>query len=404
MFGPIPVNRLGHDLGAGTTPIESAAERGFADSVSQERVLRVKRVRKTAWVPIGVAVCLAGIAGAAGQTFADFEVSSAPGLLRAGGLSVVSEAPIAAAGDATGFEADSVVTDDPGRWGGGAPEAIANFDYEGLPGRLSDPVLRPLWRAGLDLERRGRLLESARYYEAIIVAVPEESYTYWRAARNYWRIGENHPVDLKEQRGRYFDLAESWSGRGLEVDPDCGACMLWKFVSMGRQATTRGLLTAVGDVREMDQLLSRGIRLAPSHRDNEGNATMGNLYYASSVFYRVIPEWFWLKWVIGVRGDREKSLDYARRAVELAPLRIDYRVELGASLLCSGLKDRKTRQIAEGEQVLAAVRQLEDFLSTDALDKVHAELLMRSPGRACGYSRDGFIDVDGLGKQVRTRS
>jgi hypothetical protein len=180
--------------------------------------------------------------------------------------------------------------------------------------------------------------------------------------------------------------------------------MLWKFVSMGRQATTRGLLTAVGDVREMDELLTRGIRLAPSHRDNEGNATMGNLYYASSVFYRVIPDWWWLRWVIGVRGDREKSLNYARRAVELAPLRIDYRVELGASLLCSGFKDNKPEKIAEGEQVLEVAGRLENFLSTDALDKVHAGILMRSPARACGYSRDGFIDVDGLGKQVRAGS
>ena len=363
--------------------------------------MRVKRVRKILWVFIGAALCLAGIQGTADQAVADAGLSPSSGLLRADGSLVLSAGAPSAEEGASGFDADSVVTDDPGRWGGGAPEAVLNFDYEGLPGRLSDPVLRPLWRAGLDLERRGRLLESARYYEAIIVAVPEESYTYWRTARNYWRIGENYPVDLKEQRGRYFDLAESWSGRGLEVNPDCGACMLWKFVSMGRQATTRGLLTAVGDVREMDQLLSRGIRLAPSHRDNEGNATMGNLYYASSVFYRVIPEWFWLKWVIGVRGDRAKSLNYARRAVELAPLRIDYRVELGASLLCSGLKDKKSWQIAEGERVLAETRELDDFLSTDALDKVHAEILMRSPDQACGYSRDGFIDIDGLGKQVR---
>jgi hypothetical protein len=44
---------------------------------------------------------------------------------------------------------------------------------------------------------------------------------------------------------------------------------------------------------------------------------------------------------------------------------------------------------------------LDDFLSTDELDKRHAEVLIEFPERACGYSRDGFIDVEGLGKQVR---
>jgi hypothetical protein len=178
--------------------------------------------------------------------------------------------------------------------------------------------------------------------------------------------------------------------------------MLWKFVSMGRQATTRGLLTAAGDVREMDELLRRGIELAPSHRDNEGNMTMGNLYYAGSVFYRVVPEWWWLEWLVGVRGDKPKSLDYARNAVGLAPVRIDYRVELGASLLCLGLDRGDFDQISEGKKVLRATRGLGDFLSTDPLDKRHAEVLIEFPERACGYSRDGFIDVEGLGKQVRT--
>jgi hypothetical protein len=152
----------------------------------------------------------------------------------------------------------------------------------------------------------------------------------------------------------------------------------------------------------MDELLRRGIELAPSHRDNDGNITMGNLYYAGSVFYRVIPEWWWLKWVIGVRGDREKSLGYARSAVALSELRVDYRVELGATLLCLGIEEDVPEFVAEGVEVLEGARRLDDFLSTDALDKAHASALMRFPERACGYSRDGFIDVHGLTRQVRS--
>ncbi|MDG2334763.1 MAG: hypothetical protein P8Q97_11105 [Myxococcota bacterium] len=296
---------------------------------------------------------------------------------------------------------EAVVSDEPGRWGGGDPEAVANFNYLALPGRLSSPGLRGLWREGLDLERRGLLVASSRRYELIVTSVPEESYTYWRIARNYWRVGENQPLDRTAERGRYFDLSELWAARGLAVDPDCAACMLWKFVAMGRQATTRGLLTAVSDVREMDRLLGRGIELAPEHRDNDGNLTMANLYYAGSVFYRVVPEWRWLKWIIGVRGDKEKSLGYAREAVALSPVRVDYRVELGASLLCLGVEKDQPERLVEGRQILESSRRLDDFLSTDALDKRHAAILAQEPDKACGYSRDGFIDIDSLGKKVR---
>ena len=280
----------------------------------------------------------------------------------------------------------------------GAERSLSNddFDYDALPGRLSDLGLRRLWSEGLDLERQELLLDSARRYELIVGEVPEESYTYWRIARNYWRYGESLPTESVDQRLHYFELAESWAGRGISIDPDCAPCMLWKFVAMGRQATTKGLLSAVGDVREMQRLLRRGIELKPDHADNEGNATLGNLYYAGAVFYRVIPDWFWLRWFLGVRGDKERSLEYARKAVDLAQVRVDYRVELGAALLCLGVDDDRSEAIAEGVEILEAARQLPPYLSTDHLDRAHAAILIESPEKACGYSRDGFIDMDAV--------
>jgi len=279
------------------------------------------------------------------------------------------------------------------QFGGVLAASGAGFDYDQLPGRLSDPGLRRLWSEGIELERRENLLESAQRYELIVGAVPEESFTYWRIARNYWRYGESLPQESKQERVRYFEQAEDWAARGLSIDPECAACMLWKFVAMGRQATTKGLMTAVGDVREMERMLRRGIELQPGDADFPGNSTLGNLYYAGAVFYRVIPDWFWLKWFVGVRGDKRRALEYIREAVELAPVRVDYRVELGAVLLCLGTDKRQPEAIEEGLRVLEEARHLDPFLSTDHLDISHAQILMDHPDKACGYSRDGFIDL-----------
>jgi hypothetical protein len=281
-------------------------------------------------------------------------------------------------------------------WGGASLASVETFDYEALPGRLSDASLRNQWALGLTQEREEKLLESARVYELIVSEVPDQSYTYWRIARNYWRHGEGLPVEAKEERVRFFELSEDWAGRGISIDPECAPCMLWKFVSMGRQATTKGLLTAARDVKEMDHLLTRGIELKPDHTDDVGNATLGNLYYAGAVFYRVVPDWFWLRWVLGARGDKERSIEYAKRAVEIAEMRVDYRVELGATLLCLGTAKNDADSIREGTAVLEAALGLDDYLSTDYLDKEHAMVLVESPEKACGYSRDGFIDLEAM--------
>lgn len=340
----------------------------------QQTILRRPLTYLGNWV-LGAAVILQ-IAGHAATAVAEAEVIE---------VAAVSQLP-------------AVSSSAPGalHWGGESAASLSSFDLAALPGRLSDPAFRRLWREGMGFELRERLLESARRYEVIAEQVPEESYTYWRISRNYWRHGELLPMEAKQERVHYFELAEEWAGRGIALDPDCAPCMLWKFVSMGRQATTKGLLTAVADAREMGHLLTRGIELRPLHSDGVGNTTLGNLYYAGAVFYRVIPDWFWLRWFIGVQGDRVRSLDYARRAVEIAEVRVDYRVELGAALLCLGTTDGRPAAIVEGSRVLEEAQGLVDYLGTDHLDKAHARILIDSPEKACSYSRDGFIDMDAV--------
>jgi hypothetical protein len=169
--------------------------------------------------------------------------------------------------------------------------------------------------------------------------------------------------------------------------------MLWKFGAMGRIATTRGVMSSLSMGREMRGLLDRGIALQPSFADTPENSTLGNLYYASAVFHRVVPEWTWLEWLVGVKGDLEKSLEMIRSAVDLAPRRIDYLVEYGAVLHCYGDRRRETWARKEAGRVWARAIALAPRIGTDAIDQEHARTLISDPSKACGYSRDGWIDT-----------
>jgi hypothetical protein len=270
---------------------------------------------------------------------------------------------------------------------GGPPPA----DLEGI---ARDADLSLLWRQGVDFERREVLLESARRYEAIAQRLPDSSTIRWRIARNYWRHAEGLSVDDKDGRMRYFGLADDWADRSLAIDAECAGCVLWKLASKGRLATTGGVMTQLGAASEIADMIERGIALEPTHLDEGGwNSTLGNLYYAGAAFYRIVPEWFWVKWMIGVRGDKERSLDYIRKALAITEGRVDYQVEHGAVLLCLGHDRGEPARIEEGRGVLEKAMTLETFQGTDALDLEHARILLDHPDRACGYSRDGWIDL-----------
>lgn len=251
-----------------------------------------------------------------------------------------------------------------------------------------------LWAEGEAFERREALLESARIYERIAAEVPESPFVRWRISRDYWRHADRLPRDDKNGRMHYFRLAEDWADRSLALDVKCGECVLWKLASMGRLATTSGVMHSMGMAAPIAEMIERGIKLEPTHDDGRMNVSLANLYYAGAAFYRIVPDWFWMNWVVGVRGDKERSLKYIRKALEMSDPRVDYQVEFGAVLLCLGHDQHDPRRIEEGRAALREAMTIPHFQSTDAVDIENARILMEQPERACGYSRDGWINLD----------
>jgi hypothetical protein len=144
----------------------------------------------------------------------------------------------------------------------------------------------------------------------------------------------------------------------------------------------------------MAELLERGIALKPVHRDGPDNSTMGNLHYGSAIFYRVLPDWLWLRWLIGIRGDKERALDHARIALALHPMRLDYRVELGSQLVCLGASKSQRDRLGEGLRLLRRLVEEAGEGLRDARQIRAAEIMLETPEKSCGYTGDSWVEID----------
>jgi hypothetical protein len=193
---------------------------------------------------------------------------------------------------------------------------------------------------------------------------------------------------------RRFAAAREWAERSLARDSRCGECVFWTVVSIGRLATTQGVFTSARVAAPMADLFERGIALQPTSRDNEWNTTLGNLYFAAAAFYRVLPDGAWSEALIGVRGDKDRALDYVDRAIAISPMRVDYHVERGVVLTCIGVERNDPSALERGRRAFEGARKMPHLLGTDAVDQQSAELLLAKPELACGYQRDGFIDAN----------
>ena len=72
-----------------------------------------------------------------------------------------------------------------------------------------------------------------------------------------------------------------------------------------------------------------------------------------------------------------------------------------AQRLAQRAVDLRAATRVDRAQVLRAARDLPEYLRTDPIDKAHALILLDAPDKACGFSRDGFIDLDEVKKETR---
>jgi tetratricopeptide (TPR) repeat protein len=244
------------------------------------------------------------------------------------------------------------------------------------------------------MARAALLFERIGQHEAANPPGLGKTLGYWRASRATWLTGELLPLDATEGRLEAFHASLELSNRGLAIDSECAACMLWKFISYGRLRTTAGVWEGMRQVEEMADLLDRGIALKPTYRDQTDNSTLGNLHYSSAIFYRILPDWFWIKWVLGVKGDKQRALEHSRKALALHPSRLDYQIELGTQLLCIGSTRDDHRTLREGKVAMRAAIARGGANSDDLREIQFAKIMLEEPDRSCGYSGDKLLDMD----------
>ena len=263
------------------------------------------------------------------------------------------------------------------------------------------------WREALQLETEAEALDydepeaavvrytaASQRFERVAGKADARPSALWRSARCAWLAGDSLPLEDAKGRVRSFTRAQDLALRGLERNPECAECMLWQFASMGRLRTTLGVWKGIRQVGDMAALLDRAIALQPTYADNEWNSTLGNLYYTSAIFYRVLPDWFWMKWFAGVRGDKDRALQDIHTALALHPTRFDYVIELGSQLLCQGASSwGKKDRLEAGREVLERALLAESKTRDDERDREAARIMLKTPAMACGYTGDTWVDL-----------
>jgi hypothetical protein len=256
---------------------------------------------------------------------------------------------------------------------------------------LLGSAFRERWDESLRLERSRDYAGAAALRKALAAELPEDVHLHWRIARDVIRAAEQLSPNRAGRRRALYQDALEWAARGRALDPSCGECCLYEFAARARLLAPAGSVPSPARLRRAAETLEACFEEPPTWSEGPENSELGTLYYGAATFYRRLPRSRWFEWIAGVRGDRERAVALGRRALSLGPGRIDFHVELGASLLCLAAERDDPVAHAEGLRRLERTFGLPERQPSDATDRQRARAMLDDPSRACSDTRVGFL-------------
>jgi len=75
-------------------------------------------------------------------------------------------------------------------------------------------------------------------------------------------------------------------------------------------------------------------------------------------------------------------------------MRLDYRIEIGAQLLCLGETRDDAVRLERGKAVMRAARRETPTSEYEQRELAAVRIMLAHPEKACGYSGDTWLEID----------
>jgi len=222
---------------------------------------------------------------------------------------------------------------------------------------------------------------------------PEWLDGYWLYAADTFFIGSNY------QDPKDHPKARAILGKGLNSINEClrrkPDHVLCKFFEASFQAKIASIDGVFSSLRHAKKIRDTWIEVTEGSYDLEfrPNVSMqGTTRFALGMFYRLIPDFFMLDWIFGVRGNINKSIQYHRDAQKLDPQNPCVHLMLAVSLLCKVKGDVKAEPYQESMKLLDRTEREKPIDLAQAVCIRDVEKIRKEPSKTCGYTQAKYQD------------
>lgn len=213
----------------------------------------------------------------------------------------------------------------------------------------------------------GRLKKSMRqeymldYMEAdkiefnIYHKYPNSTLLLSRMAAIYYKRGEAGFGKILDD----YKKTVEFSKKCLKIEPKNGECWVIYGAGLGQYITGIGIFKTISHIREVHDAFEKAIRFTsrdPFPFGPRGMTSKSAAYIGITQFYRICPDWWIMKLITGIRGDKKKAYEYSK---EIDPADFERADVKALAVLCYGASEKNTKIIKEGEAIIHDATKLD---------------------------------------------
>jgi len=238
--------------------------------------------------------------------------------------------------------------------------------------------------------------ESIKSCEAALRYKPNDFLVRAMMCLDYYEIAERldvHKSEEKKEKLEIYSKMITLAEEGIRCAPDKGECYFMRGLANARMSTTKGIMSQLFTAKQIEKDWLVAVDRKSDYTTPNGENLQASSCLALGVYYRLCPTFFLIRWLFGISGDLNKSVDYCKKAYELDSTRIEIVKEYGVALITSGLDRENNKDIEDGKEYLRKVASLPLRLQTDTIDIGHSKMLLNNISLCPGYSRDEQQDI-----------
>ena len=163
---------------------------------------------------------------------------------------------------------------------------------------------------------------------------------------------------------------------------------------VGRSSTNAGIFNTLSKGAVVEGAWLRAVSTKSHYRFPSANTSLGATYYGLGIYYRLVPDSWWLDLFFGIRGDINRSIKYLERALGTKTDQVELYTELAAANFCKYDREDSVAAKEAADRWLAGCLKLTPKDPLNELSQKDCLVLKKDPDLGCGYSRDGQQETD----------